>query len=154
MNRVLQLLLTLIALPLLMGADTYWRWVDGNGVVNFTQQKPKGVYAEPIRMTKSGKNAPVAVSAPAKQPTDGPHLSKEQQAMLDQLRAAETARQAEVEKIRVANCDKSQRVLSRLTQKARIRVRSDDGTERAMDEDERQRRISEAQQGVATNCTG
>ena len=35
---------------------------------------------------------------------------------------------------------------------ARIRVRDPDGTQRVMGEDERQRRIEEAQQGIVTNC--
>ena len=81
-----------------------------------------------------------------------PDLSDQQQAMLDDLKAAELVRQEEVAKIRQANCEQSRQVLSNLSRTARIRVRDTNGEERAMGEDERQRRIEEAQQGIVANC--
>ena len=72
--------------------------------------------------------------------------------MLKDLQAAELARQAEVTKIREDNCEKSRSVLSRLSATQRIRVNDDSGNQRIMPEDERQRRIEEAQLGIAQNC--
>ena len=40
-------LVLLAAIPLLMGAEVY-RWVDANGVVNYSQIKPRGVPAEQL----------------------------------------------------------------------------------------------------------
>ena len=72
--------------------------------------------------------------------------------MLNDLQSAEAARKQEVARIRESNCERSRRVLDRLSATARIRVRDDSGEERIMGEDERQNRIAEAQQGVAENC--
>ena len=79
-------------------------------------------------------------------------LTEDQQAMLNELKAKEAARQVEVAKIREANCTKSNKVLERLTAKDRIRVCEHDGTERVLPHDELQARIADAQQGIATNC--
>ena len=74
--------------------------------------------------------------------------------MLENLRAAEAARQAELEKIRQSNCAAAQALLGGLTSRGRIRVRDDDGQEQVMAEEERQQRISDAQQAIAENCVG
>jgi hypothetical protein len=139
-------------------AEEIYRWVDENGVVNFTQLKPKDVSAQQLSTVAGGSTmisedsaatrpAPTQ-STPAKQ-----DLNQTQQDMLQDLQAAETARREEVARIRAANCQKSRKVLAQLSAKDRIRVRADDGTERIMSEDERQSRIEEAQQGIVQNCT-
>jgi len=132
-------------------AEDVYQWVDENGVTNYTQQRPKiGVEYSRVRTNVAG--AALEIQEPEPAPAQRPKLTSEQKAMLDDLKAAETARQAEVAKIREANCEKSRLVLQRLTEKERIRVRDNDGTERVMGEDERQNRISQAQEGVASNC--
>jgi hypothetical protein len=74
--------------------------------------------------------------------------------MLRELEAAEEARQQELARVREDNCTRARSVLTRLTAKGRIRVRDDDGEYRIMNEEERQSRISEANQGIAMNCDG
>jgi hypothetical protein len=153
-------LFALLALPLLMGAEAY-RWVDKDGVHYTQQAPPEGIKAEKIRFheggapvtiesapaTPSSATTPGATSADSDQP-----LSADQQTMLDNLRKAEAARQAEVVKIREANCTKARQVLERLSVTGRIRVRDESGQERAMPEEERQSRIDEAQRAIVTNC--
>lgn len=147
-----------------------YRWVDDGGVVNYTQRKPYGVAAQQISTiaggpsrvqdlpaeqdvdqalrTGGGNDAlPTGISAP-----DGA-LTDTQQQMLDGLKAAELARQAEVTRIRDANCTQARSVLERLQARAsRLRIRDEDGNETVMAEAERTRRIAEAQRGVAANC--
>ncbi len=145
-------------------ADTY-RWVDENGVVNFAEQKPRGVPDEAVTRIGSGErsartSAPPASSpqpqstdyAPAGVPADSSELSEDQQEMLRELQEAETDRQEQVAKIRQDNCDRSRRVLNNLSAKSRIRVRDASGSERALSEDERQQRIADAQRGIVENC--
>ena len=72
--------------------------------------------------------------------------------MLEGLRAAEQARQQEIAKIKEQNCQQSRDVLARLTVKNRIRVKGPDGEYAIMPEDERQSRISEAQQNIVRYC--
>ncbi len=142
------------------GADTFWRWVDDSGVVNYTQQKPYGVDAVEVstlpgaRSSASSNPAPAATSsAPAPRAADGSDLSASQQSVLEGLQSAEQARQDEIARINQENCDKSRSLLDQLSVRSRIRVRGADGEQRAMPEDERQSRISDAQRGVAEYCS-
>ncbi len=145
-------LLAVSSLP--AGADKIYRWVDENGVVNYTQQKPRDTESEAI-VTNTGAPRTVSETAPAPIATSaatGEELSPEQQKMLDGLRAAEQARQDEIAQIKADNCQQSRDVLSRLTLKNRIRVKDANGEYAMMPEDERQRRISEAQKNIALYC--
>lgn len=141
-------------------ADTFWRWVDSNGVVNYTQQKPYGVDAVEVSTlpgassSASSRPAPVAApSAPAPRAADGSDLNESQRSVLEGLENAEQARQDEVARISQDNCDKSRSLLDQLSVASRIRVRGADGEQRAMPEEERQSRISDAQRGVAEYCS-
>lgn len=150
--------LALCALPLLMGAAIY-RWVDENGVVNYTQLKPEGVPAELVHADTGQRvtSEPAAAenrgpqTAPA---TAGEPLTDAQQRMLEELRAAEQERQRQVAKVRESNCQQARDLLERLTSRGRLRVTGEDGEERVMPEEERQQRIEQAQRAVAVNCTG
>ena len=142
----------LFILPLLMGAEVY-RWVDRDGVINYTERAPYGVKAERIRMRPGGPSESVPVVTPAPVESAQPDLSENQQAMLDDLHDAEDAREAELARIREANCQRSRDVLDKLSNRGRIRVRDDEtGEETMMPEEERQRRIREAQDGIVANC--
>jgi hypothetical protein len=154
MRKLIEIGLLVASLPLLMGADVY-RWVDLNGVVNFTQLKPRGVQADQITTGSAGLMVVAqAADQPVAAPGDGEaQLTTEQQKMLKGLQSAEQARRTEIARIKGANCEKSHSVLDRLTATERIRVRDNDGSERIMDESERQRRITEAHRGIAENCT-
>jgi hypothetical protein len=147
-------------------AEEVYRWVDADGVVNFTQQRPRAVTAEQISTRDSDVNivsnvaqntAAVSGEQPQSFPATASGQSRQmdaaQQEMLEGLRAEEAQRQIELADARDSNCKKSRDVLARLTGKSRIRVRGSDGVERMMPEDERQRRIDDAQMGVANNCT-
>ena len=150
----------LVVLPCLMGAEIY-RWVDENGVVNYTQQRPSNVDVdvdvEQIT-TRTGARrlsseipatpAPPAASIGENQQGD---LTDDQQAMLERLRSTESVRQEQVAEIRTSNCKQARTMLQDLQARGRVRVRDGDGV-RVMDEDERQQRIGEAQEGVAVNC--
>jgi hypothetical protein len=156
MRKFISLAFAALCIPVLATADVY-RWVGPDGVVNYTQMKPDGVQAE--RVHAQGGRPSAAAPAPsepadrsAAQSADASQLSPKQQEMLNDLQSAEAARKQEVARIREANCERSRRVLDRLSANARIRVRDDSGDERIMGEDERQNRIAEAQQGVAENC--
>jgi len=155
MRLARRLLLILGLLPWLMGAAVY-RWVDEDGVVNYSQLKPEGIDAELMSDTgerQRGTDRATTARPPAQTPPAGEQtLTESQQRMLSELQAAEQDRQAEIARVREANCREARDVLQRLSSRGRIRVVDDDGQERAMPEQERQRRIDEAQRAVAANC--
>jgi hypothetical protein len=141
-------------------AEEIYRWIDANGVVNYTQQKPRDIAAQqlttqrgaPTRVESTAQPAQAAAAVNSDLDAAESELSSAQQEMLKDLRAAEAARQEEIAKVREANCQKSRALLSNLSAKDRIRVRDDNGTERIMAEDERQRKIEQAQKGIVENC--
>ncbi len=153
LRKVCLAALLALCMPMLMGADIVYRWIDENGVVNYTQQLPRGIKAQQITTQLGAPSVVTDVGEITETRERGERsLSDQQQEMLDELKAAELARQQEVAKIRQANCQQSRDVLASLSLTSRIRVRDSSGTERVMGEDERQRRIDEAQQGIVLNC--
>jgi len=143
----------LVAFSLQAVADEIYRWVDEDGVVNYTQQKPRGTEVDTLttssgapRVREETPAVPVT-SAATQQP-----LNAEQQKMLEGLQAEERNRQQEIVQIKEQNCQQSRDVLSRLTIKNRIRVKGEDGEYAVMPEDERQDRIAKAQEGIALYC--
>jgi len=146
-----RLIVLVLAAPLLMGSEIY-RYVDANGVVTYAQQLPYGVKGELIKTTAGSPTVTVPAAAVQPEKPAEPALSPQQQAMLDNLKKAEQARQAEITQIRDANCTRSKEVLERLSSAGRIRVKGPDGQETKMPEEERQARIDEAQKGVVANC--
>ncbi len=161
-NLVLFLLMSISGSVL---AEEVYRWVDADGVVNFTQQRPREVTAEQISTRTGGSQTGNNVAqntttsaAPQSFPTtaatdEANTMDAAQREMLEGLRAEEARRQIEQASARDANCEKSRGVLARLTGSPRIRVRGTDGVERMMPEEERQERIDDAQTGVANYCT-
>ncbi len=140
-------------------AEEVYRWVDADGVVNFTQQRPREVSANQISTRDSYLNIVnnvvqnQAQSSPATTNDQSNQMDAAQREMLEGLRAEEVQRQIEFADAREANCKKSRDVLVRLTVKPRIRIRGSDGVERMMPEEERQQRIDDAQKGVANYCS-
>ena len=141
----------LLLVPALGGAEVY-RWVDDTGVVNYTQHSPDGIKAD--RIVTSGGGATVVVPTVVETKAEDPdaHLSAEQKVMKKRLEIAESARQAEIARIKQSNCGRAQGVLQKLSSKGRIRVRDSSGEEIAMPEDERVSRIAEAQRDIVSNC--
>lgn len=146
----------LFATPLLLAGDVY-RWVDANGVVNYTQQKPEGVSATLISESKSRRSSTRASSAtPAvaavTASAGGQDLNAGQQKMLDELKAKEAERKIAYEAAKQDNCARSRSLLSKLSARGRIRLTQEDGSQIVMREEDRQARIQAAQQGVIDNC--
>lgn len=146
----------LICLPGLLVADIY-RWVDSRGVVNYTQQKPNDVVSTLVGKSPQGER-------PARQATAEPNpsaasaqdrqaaLTAAQQDKLEDLKAQEEQRAVALAERQQANCVQAQTTLEQLTTSSRIRVRAEDGSVRAIPEEERQTRIEETQFAIAENC--
>jgi hypothetical protein len=164
-------LLCAVVAPLVHAATVY-RWVDDNGVVNYTQQKPKDVSGDaevdeveikvssiittddtapaPTSDTPAGVAGSETASDSAE--TGQQELSEAQQQELEELKRREQARLEEQALARAEKCEKARALLERLTINNRIRLRQPDGTEVALGEDERQQRIAATQQEIAVNC--
>ena len=82
-------------------AEVY-RWVDENGVVNYTQHKPEDRRAESVtpRPSKPAKQDPADEASTTADTSGERKLTEEQQRMLDELKAKESERQAALADIR------------------------------------------------------
>ncbi len=135
-----------------------YRWVDKDGVVNFTQKKPADRDATVVRgspqprtlQSSVEENAPASIDQ--REEVSQLNLTADQQEMYEALKNTEAERQAEIERIRISNCKRSRALLARLTANSRISIRSSDGAERNLPDEERTRRIADVQQGIAINC--
>ncbi len=150
--------LCLLAVSLSSVADIY-RWVDKRGIVNYTQQKPNNVpstlvgkatpAAPRFRSNASDEDTGPAVSAPSDRQSQ---LSEAQQHRLAEMKVREQEEAARLAAQQEASCNRAQTVLEQLTTNNRIKIRGDDGTVRAIGDDERQARIEETQLSIAEHC--
>ena len=144
-----------LCLPLLMGAEVY-RWVDKDGVLNYTQVKPRGVAADQIKTRGAGSSA-ASEAAPALSPEEAERQrliqQLEQQARLrEQLEQAEQERRQDIVQVRQENCEMARSTLEQLTVRNRVTETDASGERRVLPEEERQARIKEAQDAIVENC--
>jgi len=148
------------ALTTTTASGKIYRWVDENGVVNFTQQKPKDAEASQIESSAPKRsnrlqNKPAVKPTPAiPTPTPAPEaagpsrLGKEPE--IDP--AAKKRYDAALAEGRAKACSDATKLLNRLQNSGRIRTRNADGEEVAMSDEERARRATEAQEMIDKNC--
>ena len=148
------------ALTTTTASGKIYRWVDENGVVNFTQQKPKDAEARQIESSAPKRsnrlqNKPVAKPTPAI-PTPAPTPEAAGPSTLRNEAAVDPALQkrydAALAEGRAKACSDATKLLNRLENSGRIRTRNADGEEVAMSDEERARRAREAQQMIDKNC--
>jgi len=159
-DRTLLSLCYSISLVLITGglhAEVY-RWIDDEGVVNYTQRKPANVDAIIVgkpaspRQPRNPTETPASSSSGQGNQESQLKLSEEQQEMYDALQQKEADRQIEISRIRASNCKRSKVLLQRLSANGRIHVRDTEGDERNLPDEERTQRIAEAQRGIVVNC--
>ncbi len=141
----------IVCLPFLLGATVY-RWIDSNGVVNYSQKPPRNAMADTLDTTNLRTN--VITSNGREEPDiQQDAISPQQRSILDDIERNKREREEELARVRAENCEKSRAVLQKLQNSNRIKVRSRDGTERVVGEDERQQRIADAKDNIIENCS-
>ena len=132
-------------------ADTQaiYKWTNDQGEVQYTQFPPSGRKAEILHGAK-----PPASSAQ----TTGNDLQKQLEAVdkrnEEKLQGAKDAKQwAEIQKIRRTNCETAHKNLDSLQRGGNIRYMGPDGKVMRMTEEERQKRIDEANAQIKEYCS-
>jgi hypothetical protein len=129
--------------------DKIYKWVDQNGAIQYTQfPPPSGIEVLEIR------NAPPPADDPA---AERARLQQETEALDERMEerkeaAARAEQQAKNRKIRQENCVVARKNLSELQQGGIKRYRLPDGTVLRLTEEDRQKRIAEAEAEIAENC--
>jgi hypothetical protein len=123
------------------------KWVDQQGKVHYSDQPPAGVEAMPVHAAPPPANTP----APAKSYVEREaELRKAKQSEAEKTqKTAQRQSNAEIEK---ANCTAAQQTLRSLQQGGRIVEYDEAGERRFLGDDERQRRIAEAQTEIEKFC--
>ncbi len=132
-------LIVLMSTPV-MAAQVY-KWVDAQGVTHFGAQPPEGQQATSVNTTI----APAPAAIPTKLPQVG--VDEEQQAIDEKVKKEVAAKEAE----RKQYCEKMRTNLAQLENNPRLREEVN-GEVRRLGEDERQKRIGEAQKAITENC--
>jgi hypothetical protein len=144
-------------------AESVYRWVDENGVVNYSERPPapgqgerigrdrpmgvdprRNAFLEPQRDTVSTPAVPSPTAPAPPNVQDDPRYAE--------LEAERLARAEAIEEDRQRKCEQFRLAFDRLTATDRIRIQDADGNQRIIGEDERQGRIERAQEGIVRFC--
>ncbi|MHC8413059.1 DUF4124 domain-containing protein [Pseudomonas sp. Hz4] len=136
--RTIFFMVTLLISPLCMAGQIY-KWVDAQGVTHFDAQPPQGREATTV-VTPS---PPAGIQAPP--PRSG--AIGDQQAIDKKVKKQVTDQQAQLKVF----CEQARTNLAQLQNNPRIRE-DVDGEMRRLTDQQRQERITEAQQQIAGNC--
>ena len=119
------------------------KWVDEQGKVHYSDRPPVGVDATKMRSASPPASAP----APSKSYVEREvELRKARQSQAET--AASSALQQSNAEIEKANCNAARQTLRSLQQEGRIVEYDEQGERRYLEDDERQRRIAEAQADI------
>ncbi|MFV1972589.1 MAG: DUF4124 domain-containing protein [Thiohalobacterales bacterium] len=155
MIRYLPLTCVLLALASGLHAaskDVIFKWIDDNGAVHYTQVPPQDREYETLKQVGAPGTAPA--EKPASVRSD---LQKQVEAMdKAQEERAEAKNQMEqqdrIRERRKKNCEISNRNLANLHQTGNRIFMTPDGEVMRLTDEERQRRIDEANRQIEENC--
>lgn len=155
---------TLLIASLIVCGNAYsemYKWVDDEGNVQYSQQKPSGdfeVIKPPPKIKKTPVDEPVSNDG-------GPIIvdSEEELKRLEEMGNKAIAEQKEIdeknkkiaeenEKNKKANCEKSKELLNRLISLERVKVKGDDGVVRWASVEQKQEQVDKANANVSQWC--
>jgi len=148
----------LSSLAICAQADGIFKWKDENGVVHFGSQPPQEQQVEVVKKPKSERYKQWEAKQQAEADAKAGGKSAQDTAQKPAKDAAEQAPQQDralskaEQAVRAQRCRMAQSNLQELSSHARVREIGSDGKMRVLPEEERQSRISQAQQNIQTNC--
>jgi len=154
-NRPLNQYLMIFSLVCLLGVPNQsharlYKWIDADGNTHYTQQPPPdGIATEDIKL-------PASVNINTEQATKSfEEQQKKEQELLEanEKEQKEQNRQAEHTELKKENCRKSKAKLENVQNTGRIKAVDEEGNVVRATEEERQRRIKEAQENIKKWCS-
>lgn len=147
LKKLCQFLIFFVLFPILSQAAIY-KWVDEEGKVHYSQQKPVNTKTEKIKVN----SRPPTPSSSYKKPT---LKNKEDQKAENNKtqqggKAAKKPQVSAQEKAKL--CKQAQTNLQALLSRGRVRQRDTEGNVSYMTEEEKQQRIRREQDRVKKNC--
>jgi hypothetical protein len=151
MNRYLTLTCVLLALASGIHAaskDTIYKWVDDNGEVHYTQVPPQNREYETLKQASAPADDPDRIRSGLKEQVDA--MDKAQEERKEEVKDAE--QWSNIQKRRRENCEIAKKNLANLHQGGNKAFMTPDGEVIRLTDDERQRRIDEANKQIEENC--
>lgn len=150
MSRTLALLCFLLVFTTAAqsGDNKIYKWTDDKGEVHYTQQPPQNRESVTVRPAPPPPGNPEAERSELQQQME--NLDQRQQEAAK--RSAEAEQQASNQKIREKNCATARRNLAELQQGGIKRYRLPNGEVLRLNEEDRQKRIAEANKQIEENC--
>lgn len=146
MRRMMITSSLLLAMSATAMASQVYKWVDAQGVTHFGAQPPQGQQATSVN-TATPPPKPAPAEAPKAAPTFESIADPEQAAIDEKVKQEVAAKEVERKKY----CEDVRTNLSQLENNPRVRMEVE-GEVRRLSEEERQKRIAEAQKAIAENC--
>ncbi len=148
-SYVMKLKVSAVALLLIVAGGAVqaeiYKWTDKQGVQHYSEQPPASSKYETIKPSY----APAA-TPPAAQPKDQPQSDAKkadlERALQEQKYKEEAAR------VRQQNCETVQQRLADLESSPRITIKDTDGTLKRLSDDEREVKITDAQELIKKYC--
>jgi opacity protein-like surface antigen len=148
MRRMIVVSSLLLSLSTSVMAAQVYKWVDAQGVTHFGAQPPQGQQATSINVSvpqpKQAQATPQ--TTPAAAATES-NVDADQATIDKKVKAEVAANEAE----RKQYCQDARVNLSQLENNPRLRIEVD-GVVTRIDEDERQKRISDLRKSISENC--
>jgi len=151
MTRYLPLICVLLALAGGLHAankDAIYKWVDDSGEVHYTQVPPQNREYETLKQASAPADDPAGIRSNLKEQVDAMDKAQEEK----QKGAADAEQWSKIQKQRRKNCEIAKKNLANLHQGGNKAFMTPDGEVIRLTDDERQRRIDEANKQIKENC--
>lgn len=138
------------------GAQTVYRWVDGDGVVHYGARPPQGVEATAVNTAAASGGLGVAAeeirggAGQAAGTAGEPEISYAEQRRRERAKRQQEAMQQDAE--RKGKCAAMQAQRAALEPSPRVIVRDAEGNPTRMDDNDRLAKLEEARKYLAENC--
>jgi len=142
------------ALPVVANAQQIYRWVDEQGITHFGAQPPDGAKASGVnskvpRLGGGAADAGGGADRPARSArNDRAPMDPEQRSLEAQVRVEVEKEEAE----RAKFCKDTRMNLAQLRNNPHLNYSDEEGKIHKLDEEERQKRITEAEQAIEDVC--
>lgn len=156
-NKLITIILLTLT-PILAQAAIY-KWVDEQGNVQYSSEKPKDAEAEKVRVTtqppvdRSTYRRPGQDEAKAEGDTKPDAKdAKDDKTKTPAEKRKEAAKKAESDKLKKEMCDEARQNLAAIENSARVRIEDDKGEVRYMEEKEVDSRKKSEQERINKYC--
>lgn len=140
-----------------LAAESYYVWLDEDGVVNFSSEKPVGVDAELVseeqrfgipRRKAQEENSSLPTNSDSKMGSSREDIASE---LENNMAIRNIKKEAEVSRRKA--CESARVNQKRFQERGRIRLKASDGSYTIMTDDEKRQRQDAFRKTISENCT-